>query len=111
MVLGMVTFPLVSNLVPPHPETSFTFFQAMASAGIIPGMLTCALSGAVGGFGLYLLTRCARHTPDRQSSFFAIAQITFPQAAVFFDAAVAIKCFGVSIRYVSINNSPRDISC
>jgi len=85
---GMVTFPL-----------------AMASAGIIPGILTCALSGAVGGFGLYLLTRCAPYTPHRQSSFFAIAQITFPQAAVFFDAAIAIKCFGVSVSYLIIIKS------
>lgn len=72
----------------------------MASAGIIPGMITCAFSGAIGGFGLYLLSRCARFTPHRQSSFFAVAQITFPQAAIFFDLAIAIKCFGVSVRYV-----------
>jgi amino acid permease len=63
-------------------------------------MITCAFSGVVCGFGLYLLTLCARATPYRQSSFFAVSQITFPRAAVFFDAAIAIKCFGVSIRYV-----------
>lgn len=72
----------------------------MASAGIIPGMITCAFSGVVCGFGLYLLSRCARATPHRRSSFFAVSQLTFPQAAVFFDAAIAIKCFGVSIRCV-----------
>lgn len=76
----------------------------MASAGIIPGMITCVFSGAVGGFGLYLLTRCAHYTPHRRSSFFAVAQITFPQAAVFFDAAIATKCFGVSIRCVLVKN-------
>jgi len=76
----------------------------MASAGIIPGMITCAFSGAACGFGLYLLTRCAQATPHRRSSFFAVSQITFPQAAVFFDAAIAIKCFGVSIRYVLTKN-------
>lgn len=76
----------------------------MASAGIIPGMITCIFSGAVGGFGLYLLTRCAQFAPHRRSSFFAVAQITFPQAAIFFDAAIAIKCFGVSIRYVLTKN-------
>lgn len=76
----------------------------MTSAGIIPGMITCAFSGAVGAFGLYLLTRCAQFTPHRRSSFFAVAQITFPRAAVFFDAAIAIKCFGVSVRYVLTKN-------
>ena len=79
---------------------SCTVLQAMASAGIIPGLITCAFSGAICGFGLYLLTRCARATPHRRSSFFAVSQLTFPQAAVFFDAAIAIKCFGVSVRCV-----------
>lgn len=81
----------------------------MASAGMIPGIITCAFSGAVGGFGLYLLTRCARFTPHRRSSFFAVAQITFPQAAIFFDAAIATKCFGVSIRHVLIQNESEEI--
>ncbi|KAI6023926.1 hypothetical protein PISMIDRAFT_679649 [Pisolithus microcarpus 441] len=85
---GMLTFPL-----------------AMASAGIIPGIITCAFSGFVGGFGLYLLMQCARRTPHRRSSFFAVAQLTFPQAAIFFDAAIAIKCFGVSIGYLIIIKS------
>lgn len=82
-----------------------TFPRALASAGIIPGMLTCAFSGAVGAFGLYLLSACARHTPHRRSSFFAVASLTFPRAAVFFDAAIAIKCFGVSISYLIIIKS------
>ncbi|RDB23312.1 Vacuolar amino acid transporter 5 [Hypsizygus marmoreus] len=82
---GMLTFPL-----------------AMASAGIIPGIITCILSGSVAGFGLYLLSLCATQTPHRRSSFFAVAQLTFPKAAVFFDAAIAIKCFGVSISYLII---------
>ncbi|KAI6041253.1 transmembrane amino acid transporter protein-domain-containing protein [Pisolithus marmoratus] len=85
---GMLTFPL-----------------AMASGGVIPGVITCVFSGVVGGFGLYLLTQCARRTPHRRSSFFAVAQLTFPQAAVFFDAAIAIKCFGVSIGYLIIIKS------
>ncbi|KAG2011780.1 vacuolar amino acid transporter 5, variant 4 [Coprinopsis cinerea AmutBmut pab1-1] len=82
---GMLTFPL-----------------AMASAGIIPGMITCAISGLVAAFGLYLLSLCATHTKHRHSSFHAVSQLTFPKAAVFFDAAIAIKCFGVSISYLII---------
>ncbi|KAF8887317.1 vacuolar amino acid transporter 5 [Infundibulicybe gibba] len=75
---------------------------AMASAGIIPGMITCVFSGSVAAFGLYLLSLCATKTRHRRSSFFAVAQLTFPNAAVFFDAAIAIKCFGVSISYLII---------
>ena len=75
----------------------------MASAGLIPGMITCVFSGTVGAFGLYLLSRCAAKAPHRRASFFTVAEMTFPRAAVFFDAAIAIKCFGVSIRYVLLN--------
>ncbi|TFK39871.1 transmembrane amino acid transporter protein-domain-containing protein [Crucibulum laeve] len=82
---GMLTFPL-----------------AMASAGIIPGMITCVFSGCVAAFGLYLLSLCATKTQHRRASFHAVAQLTFPKAAVFFDAAIAIKCFGVSISYLII---------
>ncbi|KAJ6481258.1 transmembrane amino acid transporter protein-domain-containing protein [Mycena vitilis] len=82
---GMLTFPL-----------------AMASAGIIPGMITCVFSGSVAIFGLYLLSLCAARAPHRRSSFFAVSQMTFPKAAVFFDAAIAAKCFGVSISYLII---------
>ncbi|EPQ56528.1 AAAP amino acid transporter [Gloeophyllum trabeum ATCC 11539] len=82
---GMLTFPL-----------------AMASAGIIPGMITCLFSGSVAAFGLYLLSHAAARAPHRKASFFAVANMTFPRAAIFFDAAIAIKCFGVSISYLII---------
>ena len=70
----------------------------MASGGIIPGILTCFLSGAIAALGLFLLSKCAAKAPHRRSSFFAVSQMTFPKAAVLFDGAVVIKCFGVSIR-------------
>ncbi|KAG8903183.1 hypothetical protein FRB99_003632 [Tulasnella sp. 403] len=82
---GMLTFPL-----------------AMASSGVIPGMITCLFSGIVAAFGLHLLSVCATRAPHRKSSFFAIAQLTFPKAALFLDAAIATKCFGVSISYLII---------
>ncbi|KAF9454254.1 AAAP amino acid transporter, partial [Macrolepiota fuliginosa MF-IS2] len=82
---GMLTFPL-----------------AMASAGLFPGILTCIFSGSVAAFGLYLLSLCAAKTQHRRASFHAVSQLTFPKAAVFFDAAIAIKCFGVSISYLII---------
>ncbi|KAM6497076.1 vacuolar amino acid transporter 5 [Amanita muscaria] len=82
---GMLTFPL-----------------AMASAGIIPEVITCIFCGCTAGFGLYLLSLCATKTPHRRSSFFAVAQLTYPRAAVFFDAAIAIKCLGVSFSYLII---------
>jgi len=77
----------------------------MASAGVIPGIITCVFSGAVAAFGLYLLSLCAAKTKYRHASFHAVSQLTFPKAAVFFDAAIATKCFGVSIRYFSFDES------
>jgi len=85
---GMLTFPL-----------------ALASAGIIPGVFTCMFSGGASAFGLYLLSRAAAKTPHRRSSFFAVAELTYPRAAIFFDVAIAIKCFGVSISYLIIVKS------
>ncbi|GBE86648.1 transmembrane amino acid transporter protein-domain-containing protein [Sparassis latifolia] len=85
---GMLTFPL-----------------AMASSGIIPGMITCLFSGGVAAFGLYLLSLCAVKAPHRRASFFTVSEITFPRAAIFFDAAIAVKCFGVSISYLIIIKS------
>jgi amino acid permease len=79
--------------------------QAMASTGIIPGMISCIFCGSVAAFGLYLLSLAAKKAPHRRASFFVIAQLTFPRAAVFFDAAIAIKCFGVSVRLVSLLSS------
>ncbi|KAF8586472.1 hypothetical protein K439DRAFT_1556146 [Ramaria rubella] len=84
-IMGMLTFPL-----------------SMASSGLLPGILTCLFSGGVGAFGLYLLSLCATRAPPRRASFFAISQLTFPKAAIFFDAAIAIKCFGVSVSYLII---------
>ncbi len=76
----------------------------MASAGLLPGVITCVMSGAVAAFGLHLLSVCATQTSHRRASFHAISQLTFPRAAVFFDLAIAIKCFGVSIRCVQQPN-------
>jgi amino acid permease len=59
------------------------------------------LSGAASIYGLTLLTICASRV-GRHSSFFAVSNITYPQAAIWFDLAIAIKCFGVSISYLVI---------
>ncbi|KAJ6620650.1 transmembrane amino acid transporter protein-domain-containing protein [Mycena sp. CBHHK59/15] len=93
----------VSNLANTIIGSGMLMFPlAMASAGIIPGIITCLFSGSVAVFGLYLLSLCAARAPHRHSSFFAVSQMTFPKAAIFFDAAIATKCFGVSISYLII---------
>ena len=70
--------------------------------GIVLGVITVLWSGVTAGFGLYLQARCAQYLDRGAASFFALSQITYPNAAVIFDAAIAIKCFGVGVGYLII---------
>lgn len=75
---------------------------AMAHMGITLGVIVIIWSGVAAGFGLYLQSRCAQYLERGSASFFALSQITYPNASVIFDAAIAIKCFGVGISYLII---------
>ena len=75
--------------------------NAIASVGALPGALLICLFGCASGFGLFLLGRCAAFT-GRASSFNAISKLTYPKAAIFFDLAIAVKCFGVGVSYLVI---------
>jgi len=75
---------------------------AMSHMGIVLGTLVILWSGTTAAFGLYLQSRCARYLERGTASFFALSQITYPNAAVLFDAAIAIKCFGVGVSYLII---------
>ena len=74
----------------------------MASVGLIPGIIVIFLSAVASGMGLYFLSRCAARTDGRNASFFAISKLTWPNLAIFFDLAIAIKCFGVAVSYLII---------
>ncbi|KAL8952059.1 MAG: hypothetical protein Q9222_002011 [Ikaeria aurantiellina] len=75
---------------------------ALSRMGIVLGIFIILWAGVTAGFGLYLQTRCARYLERGSASFFALSQITYPNAAVIFDAAIAIKCFGVGVSYLII---------
>lgn len=76
--------------------------HAMSNMGILLGVVVILWSGMTAGFGLYLQTLCARYLDRGSASFFALSQLTYPNAAVLFDAAIAIKCFGVGVSYLII---------
>ncbi|KAI8956713.1 transmembrane amino acid transporter protein-domain-containing protein [Daldinia sp. FL1419] len=76
--------------------------SAMSHFGMVFGVIVILWSGFTSAFGLYLQSRCARYLDRGTSSFFALSQMTYPNAAVIFDAAIAIKCFGVSVSYIII---------
>lgn len=75
---------------------------ALSHMGILLGTIVIIWSGCMAAFGLYLQTQCARYLERGTSSFFALSQLTYPNAAVVFDAAIAIKCFGVGVSYLII---------
>lgn len=76
--------------------------HALSQMGILFGSIVILWAGLTSGFGLYLQTRCAAYLERGSASFFALSQITYPNAAVVFDAAIAIKCFGVGVSYLII---------
>lgn len=76
--------------------------HAMSQMGMLLGIIVIVWSGLTSAFGLYLQTRCARYLDRGSSSFFALSQLTYPNAAVIFDAAIAVKCFGVGVSYLII---------
>ncbi|KAI3004112.1 hypothetical protein CBS147346_5102 [Aspergillus niger] len=75
---------------------------AISHMGIVLGVFVILWSGITAGFGLYLQSLCARYLERGTASFFALSQITYPNVAVVFDAAIAVKCFGVGISYLII---------
>lgn len=75
---------------------------ALSRMGILVGILVIMWSALAAGLGLYLQTRCARYVERGSSSYFALSQITYPNAAVVFDAAIVIKCFGVGVSYLIV---------
>ncbi|KAG2018930.1 hypothetical protein GB937_005568 [Aspergillus fischeri] len=75
---------------------------AISRMGMALGICVILWSGMTAGLGLYLQARCAQYLDRGSSSFFALSQLTYPNAAVIFDAAIAIKCFGVGVSYLII---------
>ena len=76
--------------------------HAMAVLGVFGGILVISFAGLTAGFGLYLLTRCARYVEPGTASFFTVSKRTYPGAAVLFDLAIALKTFGVAVSYLII---------
>ncbi|KAK5652649.1 hypothetical protein OQA88_10242 [Cercophora sp. LCS_1] len=76
--------------------------SAMSHFGVLLGVILILWCGLTSAFGLYLQSRCSRYIDRGSSSFFALSQMTYPNAAVLFDAAIAIKCFGVGVSYMII---------
>ncbi|CAG8465929.1 15979_t:CDS:2 [Funneliformis caledonium] len=75
---------------------------AIASVGLLIGSIMIIFAATTSGLGLYFLSRSASYTKNRNASFFAVSQLTYPSASSLFDASIAIKCFGVAVSYLII---------
>jgi amino acid permease len=76
--------------------------SVLSHMGIMLGVILVLWSGVTAAFGLWLQSRCARYLERGSSSFFALSQMTYPNASVIFDMAIAVKCFGVGVSYMII---------
>jgi len=76
--------------------------SALSKMGIFLGIFVIIWAGTTAGFGLYLQTRCARYVERGHVSFATLSQLTYPNLSIIFDAAIAIKCFGVAVSYLII---------
>ncbi|KAF2843226.1 hypothetical protein M501DRAFT_994085 [Patellaria atrata CBS 101060] len=76
--------------------------SALSHMGIVLGVFVIIWAGMTSVFGLYLQTRCAKYLDRGTSSFAALSKLTYPNASIVFDTAIAIKCFGVGISYLII---------
>jgi amino acid permease len=76
--------------------------SALSKMGIFLGIFVIIWAGTTAGFGLYLQTRCARYIDRGHVSFATLSQLTYPNLSILFDAAIAIKCFGVAVSYLII---------
>ena len=75
---------------------------AFKYTGLLLGPCLILFCGFTAALGLYLLTRCAARVGGRKNSFFTIASQALPAGAWYFDLAIALKCYGVSISYLII---------
>ncbi|SPO27334.1 uncharacterized protein UTRI_10450 [Ustilago trichophora] len=75
---------------------------AFKYTGLLLGPFLICFCGFTAALGLYLLTRCAARVGGRKNSFFTIASQALPAGAWYFDLAIALKCYGVSISYLII---------
>ncbi|KAI9281066.1 transmembrane amino acid transporter protein-domain-containing protein [Sporodiniella umbellata] len=76
--------------------------SALASVGLIPGIVLILYAGCTSGLGLYFLSQCATRVGHREASFTSLSKLTWPKLGVFFDLAIAVKCFGVAVSYLII---------
>eukprot|EP01006_Ploeotia_vitrea_P045618 TRINITY_DN66956_c3_g1_i1.p1 TRINITY_DN66956_c3_g1~~TRINITY_DN66956_c3_g1_i1.p1 ORF type:complete len:499 (-),score=27.78 TRINITY_DN66956_c3_g1_i1:1287-2783(-) len=76
--------------------------HVVGECGLIIGPILMLLGSMGAMFGLWLLVRTAVWTGKQKTSYFVLAQETFPKSRYIIDLGVAIKCTGVATAYLMI---------
>ena len=74
---------------------------AIAACGYLVGGLMLAAFACCSMTALVLLSECADHV-GRPATFNSVAEMAIPGAGIYFDFAIAIKCFGVATSYLIV---------
>lgn len=75
--------------------------SAYAALGYVPATMMILSAAVLASFGLHLFI-ISSHYVGRNVTVNKLANLTFPQASMLFDAAIALKCFGVSVSYLVV---------
>ncbi|EJS43268.1 avt7p [Saccharomyces arboricola H-6] len=71
------------------------------SDGVLVGILLTLLAAITSGLGLFVLSKCSKTLINpRNSSFFTLCMLTYPNLAPIFDLAMIVQCFGVGLSYL-----------
>ena len=74
---------------------------ALMKTGLLLGLIMIFMAGTLCILGLHLLNVAAMNL-GRKASFSGLCSITYPKAAFAFEMAIAVKCIGAGISYISI---------
>lgn len=74
---------------------------AMAGCGYVGGVIFIVLFASSATLGLHLLSEAA-NAVGRPATFHKVANAAIPGFGMLFDAAIAIKCFGVATSYLVV---------
>ncbi|WFD31389.1 hypothetical protein MSPP1_002424 [Malassezia sp. CBS 17886] len=77
--------------------------HAFASMGWLLGGAMVALCAALTQLGLHLVKLCEGKIGSPVASFYEMTQHAMPAAVGYFNAAIALKCYGVMISYLMIS--------
>lgn len=78
---------------------------AYRAQGIFLATTTIILAAVATFAGAAVQAYSTGVVPKGEASFFTISKLTYPSLAIFFDLAIAVKCFGVGVSYLVITGN------